>query len=126
MNGVCATCVVEVYNAPVLVVDDAVLASQNKRSNFGVTGAKRQDNLLVAHHPLVGHQEVIEPVGLGSARLDFKLGGKESIQIPEASGTVGENRREFVGFCGDNVAKRDGTALVHVISDCRKTLFKDV
>ncbi len=91
MNGIGAGSVKKVYYAPVLVVDDRVLQGENEWRDLGVAWAKWDNDLLVAHQPLIRHQEVVETILLGSAGFDFKLGGEQGVEITKAAGTVGED-----------------------------------
>lgn len=91
VDGVSGTRDEKVFQAPVFSVDDAVLRRHDERGDLGVTRPKRGDDLLVAHHPLVGHQEVIQAVLLGTARLDLKLGCQKGAEVAEVSAAIRED-----------------------------------
>ena len=117
---------IQVLQRPVLSVDDAVLVAHDERGDFGITRPERGDDLLLADHLLVRHQEVVQAVLLGTARLDLELSGEKSVKVSEVPGTISEDVYEVSRLCSDHVAERYSSARIDVIANRRKALVEDI
>lgn len=126
VDGVSAGRVEEVLQGPILRVDDGALVGHDERGDLSIAGPERGLYDLLGDHLFVRHEEVEQAIGLGSAGFDLELRCEQRVQVTEVTRSISKDARQLVGMSCDDIAERNGSALVDVGANCRKATAKDI